>query len=76
MGGTCQRTWQHCVPKVAQVSGPRISVSLRHRAELDPDGDSWYEQTGRRRAPSAEGADGAPGSGASGSAGDQAAGDA
>jgi alkylated DNA repair dioxygenase AlkB len=29
MGGTSQRTWQHCVPK--QVSaGPRISVTLRH----------------------------------------------
>jgi alkylated DNA repair dioxygenase AlkB len=55
MGGTCQRTWQHCVPKAARVSGPRISISLRHRAELDPDGDSWYEQTGRRAAP-AEGA--------------------
>jgi alkylated DNA repair dioxygenase AlkB len=36
MGGTCQRTWQHCVPKAARVSGPRISVSLRHRRELDP----------------------------------------
>lgn len=29
-----QRTWQHSVPKVAHVSGPRISVSLRHRGEL------------------------------------------
>ncbi len=55
MGGTCQRTWQHCVPKTARVSGPRISVSLRYRAELDADGDSWYEQTGRRRAPAAGG---------------------
>jgi len=36
MGGTCQRTWQHSVPKVARVSGPRISVSLRHRHELGP----------------------------------------
>lgn len=30
MGGTCQRTWQHTVPKVADT-GPRISVTYRHR---------------------------------------------
>lgn len=30
MGGTCQRTWDHTVPKVARVSGPRISVTFRH----------------------------------------------
>jgi alkylated DNA repair dioxygenase AlkB len=29
MGGTCQRTWQHTVPKVAET-GPRISVTYRH----------------------------------------------
>jgi alkylated DNA repair dioxygenase AlkB len=28
MGGTCQRTWQHAVPKVAEA-GPRISIQLR-----------------------------------------------
>ena len=28
LGGTCQRTWEHCVPKVA-TSGPRISVMFR-----------------------------------------------
>lgn len=33
MGGTCQRTWQHCVPKRA-AAGPRISVTLRHGQEL------------------------------------------
>ncbi len=31
MGGSCQRTWQHCVPKVA-AAGPRISVTFRHSA--------------------------------------------
>ncbi|MBW3574690.1 MAG: alpha-ketoglutarate-dependent dioxygenase AlkB [Actinobacteria bacterium] len=31
MGGACQRTWQHCVPKVASA-GPRISVTFRHSA--------------------------------------------
>jgi alkylated DNA repair dioxygenase AlkB len=30
MGGTCQRTWQHCVPKVARAE-PRISLTFRHR---------------------------------------------
>ena len=28
MGGSCQRTWEHAVPKVAR-SGPRISVQFR-----------------------------------------------
>ncbi|WP_309650239.1 alpha-ketoglutarate-dependent dioxygenase AlkB [Nocardioides sp.] len=28
MGGTCQRTWEHAVPKVAKA-GPRISVQFR-----------------------------------------------
>jgi alkylated DNA repair dioxygenase AlkB len=28
LGGTCQRTWQHCVPKVA-AAGPRVSVMFR-----------------------------------------------
>jgi alkylated DNA repair dioxygenase AlkB len=29
MGGTCQRTWQHAVPKTAAAIGPRISVQFR-----------------------------------------------
>jgi alkylated DNA repair dioxygenase AlkB len=29
MGGSCQRTWQHAVPKCRGV-GPRISVQFRH----------------------------------------------
>jgi alkylated DNA repair dioxygenase AlkB len=29
MGGSCQRTWQHSVPKSRDV-GPRISVQFRH----------------------------------------------
>jgi len=29
MGGSCQRTWQHTVPKVRRA-GPRISVTFRH----------------------------------------------
>jgi alkylated DNA repair dioxygenase AlkB len=31
MGGSCQRTWEHCVPKTAQAVGPRISVQFRPR---------------------------------------------
>ena len=31
MGGACQRTWQHTVPKVASA-GPRISITVRHSA--------------------------------------------
>jgi alkylated DNA repair dioxygenase AlkB len=30
MGGSCQRTWEHAVPKVA-AAGPRISVQFRPR---------------------------------------------
>jgi alkylated DNA repair dioxygenase AlkB len=29
MGGSCQRTWEHSVPKVACVDGPRISMQFR-----------------------------------------------
>ncbi len=33
MGGTCQATWEHCVPKMAWAA-PRISVMFRHREPL------------------------------------------
>ncbi len=29
MGGSCQRTWDHCVPKTSRPVGPRISVQFR-----------------------------------------------
>ena len=29
MGGTCQRTWRHAIPKVAHAAGPRIAVMFR-----------------------------------------------
>lgn len=29
MGGSCQRTWEHSVPKTARPVGPRISVQFR-----------------------------------------------
>ena len=31
MGGSCQRTWEHGVPKSARPVGPRISVQFRPR---------------------------------------------
>ena len=31
MGGSCQRTWEHAVPKTVQAVGPRISVQFRPR---------------------------------------------
>ncbi|MCW5250221.1 alpha-ketoglutarate-dependent dioxygenase AlkB [Streptomyces sp. SHP 1-2] len=29
MGGSCQRTWEHCVPKSTRATGPRVSVQFR-----------------------------------------------
>lgn len=29
MGGSCQRTWEHAVPKTSAPAGPRISVQFR-----------------------------------------------
>jgi len=29
MGGSCQRTWEHCIPKTAKRVGPRVSVQFR-----------------------------------------------
>ncbi|WP_405825440.1 alpha-ketoglutarate-dependent dioxygenase AlkB [Streptomyces sp. NBC_01390] len=34
MGGSCQRTWEHAVPKSTRVTGPRISVQFRPRGVL------------------------------------------
>jgi alkylated DNA repair dioxygenase AlkB len=34
MGGSCQRTWQHTVPKVASA-GPRISIQFRPSVDDD-----------------------------------------
>ena len=31
MGGSCQRAWEHAVPKTSQPVGPRISVQFRPR---------------------------------------------
>jgi alkylated DNA repair dioxygenase AlkB len=31
MGGSCQRTWEHAIPKTARPVGPRISIQFRPR---------------------------------------------
>ncbi|WP_137121675.1 alpha-ketoglutarate-dependent dioxygenase AlkB [Segeticoccus rhizosphaerae] len=31
MGGSCQRTWEHAIPKSAKPVGPRISIQFRPR---------------------------------------------
>ena len=31
MGGSCQRTWEHAVPKTVKPMGPRISIQFRVR---------------------------------------------
>ena len=36
MGGSCQRTWQHAIPKVARAA-PRIAIMFRPTWEPDPD---------------------------------------
>jgi alkylated DNA repair dioxygenase AlkB len=29
MGGSCQRTWEHAIPKTSRAIGPRVSVQFR-----------------------------------------------
>jgi alkylated DNA repair dioxygenase AlkB len=31
MGGACQRTWEHAIPKTSKPTGPRISIQFRPR---------------------------------------------
>ncbi|MDL2080854.1 alpha-ketoglutarate-dependent dioxygenase AlkB [Streptomyces sp. GXMU-J15] len=31
MGGSCQRTWEHAIPKTSRATGPRISIQFRPR---------------------------------------------
>jgi alkylated DNA repair dioxygenase AlkB len=52
MGGTCQRTWEHAVPKAA-TAGPRLSVQFR--PDEPPDGVSAPPGAG-----AASGASGGP----------------
>ncbi|GAA3050903.1 alpha-ketoglutarate-dependent dioxygenase AlkB [Actinokineospora globicatena] len=34
MGGSCQRTWDHAVPKSTRPTGPRVSIQFRPRDVL------------------------------------------
>ena len=36
MGGTCQRTWDHAVPRTRRPVGPRICVMFRHHPDRPP----------------------------------------
>ena len=38
MGGSCQRTWEHTVPKTSRPSGARISVQFRSAGGVTEDG--------------------------------------
>jgi alkylated DNA repair dioxygenase AlkB len=40
MGGACQHSWEHCVPKMARAA-PRMSLTLRH-VDDGPGDDWWY----------------------------------
>ncbi|WP_109524953.1 alpha-ketoglutarate-dependent dioxygenase AlkB [Nocardia aurea] len=31
MGGSCQRTWEHAIPKSTRPTGPRVSIQFRPR---------------------------------------------
>lgn len=46
MGGACQHTWEHCVPKMA-TAAPRMSITMRHVADGPGTGSGdnwWYRQ--------------------------------
>jgi alkylated DNA repair dioxygenase AlkB len=34
MGGTCQRTWEHTLPKVRSTKGPRLAIMFRHSERI------------------------------------------
>jgi alkylated DNA repair dioxygenase AlkB len=45
MGGNCQETWEHTVPKTQRTVGPRMSVTIRHsRPAAD---DTWIGEPQR-----------------------------
>ena len=46
MGGACQHSWQHAVPKMASAP-PRMSLSYRHVPD-GPDGAWWSDAVARQ----------------------------
>ena len=51
MGGSCQRTWRHSVPKTARHVGPRLSVQFRPRACADLSCPSRFRRARRSAGP-------------------------
>src|SRR6195952_3443282 len=52
MGGSCQRTWEHCIPKTTRAVGPRVSVQFRPRGVACPaPGAPPHQTLGLRSAP-------------------------
>lgn len=49
MGGSCQRTWEHAVPKSAHTAGARISVQFRPRGVRLRQGSRLPPRSGFRR---------------------------
>jgi alkylated DNA repair dioxygenase AlkB len=45
MGGSCQSTFEHCVPRTARAAGPRIAVQFRSAALVD--GRGWSRGAAR-----------------------------
>ena len=46
MGGDCQASWEHCVPKTKRYVGPRMSVTIRH--SLPAPGERWLRAPNSR----------------------------
>ena len=44
--GACQHNWQHCVPKVAHVAGPRLSIMFRHHLADGSPATGWPASDG------------------------------
>ena len=65
MGGSCQRTWEHAVPKTGRPVGPRISIQFRPRGVAgsppSPPKDPSAGRTPQWRASASAGAE--PGAG-------------
>ena len=49
MGGSCQRTWQHAIPKTTQALGARISIQFRPEWGNRLGGAASTDETDQRR---------------------------
>jgi alkylated DNA repair dioxygenase AlkB len=55
MGGTCQATWEHAVPKVSGGAGPRISASIRWAGGAGGAEEEWAPPNRQRVRPAPAG---------------------